>query len=146
MTDTTMMMGQFVVDPSASSSPGPGAAQRFEAMLHAPAGAGIDTAPAGADVYTVQAPAPSSGAMRPVEMPHHVMSLGNDLSAQMRAALEKPGSAQAIDTERFPELAAMQAISADTRHFMLLSTQIEFVSKSAEVSEKGLQTLYKQQG
>jgi uncharacterized protein (DUF1501 family) len=137
MTDLTMMTGQFVADVSAQSIPQPGAGQRFDALMNAPAGA---------DVYTAQALAPGSDALRPVEMPHELLSWGNELSSQMRAALAKPSDVQAIDTERFPELAAMQSISMETRHFMLLSTQIEFVSKSAEVSEKGLQTLYKQQG
>ncbi len=137
MTDMTMMTGHFVADPSASTMPKPDAAHRFEAMLNAPSGA---------DVYTAQLPPPSSDALRPVQMPQEVLNVGNNLSSQMRTALEKPSNSPPIDTERFPELAVMQAISMDTRHFMLLTTQIEFVSKSVEVSEKGLQTLYKQQG
>jgi hypothetical protein len=141
MTDLTSMAGQFLVQPgSNASTPQLNPTQRFEALLNMPSGA---------DVYVDKAQtqaASSNDAMRPVQMPQEVFAFGNDLSSQMRAALEKPSLTQTIDTERFPELAVAQAISADTRQFMLLDMQIHFVSKSAEVSEKSLQTLYKQQG
>jgi hypothetical protein len=140
MTDPTMMAGQFALDPKAMPAPSvaaPGAPQRFEAMLDAPAGA---------ELYIAPIKTPATEATRAAQMPQPLFQFGKELSAQMRATLDKPVAGQAIDTERFPELAMAQAISSEMRQFMLLDMQVHFASKSAEVSEKGLQTLYKQQG
>jgi hypothetical protein len=144
MTDLTVMAAQIGVDPAATSgasAPGlgqsPGAPQRFEAMLDRPLNA---------DVYTAPVKPQASSATRPAQMPQQLFQFGKELSAQMRATFEKSAVEQSIDTQRFPELAVAQAISSEMRQFMLLDMQIHFLGKSAEISEKGLQTLYKQQG
>lgn len=140
MNDLTMMAAQAGVDPAAVSgaaTPAAGASQRFEAMLDRPVNA---------DVYTAPVKAPVTEATRPAQMPQQLFQFGKELSAQMRATFEKSAVEQSINTQRFPELAVAQAISSEMRQFMLLDMQIHFLSKSAEISEKGLQTLYKQQG
>jgi hypothetical protein len=144
MTDLTALAAQIAPNPSttpapAAPAPAPGASQRFEALLDRPVNAN-------ADVYTAPAKAPATEATRPAQMPQQLFQYGKELSAQMRATFEKSAVEQSIDTERFPELAVAQAISSEMRQFMLLDMQIHFLSKSAEMSEKGLQTLYKQQG
>jgi hypothetical protein len=142
MTDLTELAAQIAPNPSttpAPAAPAPGASQRFEALLDRPVNAN-------ADVYTAPAKAPATEATRPAQMPQQLFQYGKELSAQMRATFEKSAVEQSIDTERFPELAVAQAISSEMRQFMLLDMQIHFLSKSAEMSEKGLQTLYKQQG
>jgi hypothetical protein len=140
MTDLTVIAAQLGQNPAATSgatTPAAGAPQRFEAMLDRPLNA---------DLYTAPVKAPVTEATRPAQMPQQLFQFGKELSTQMRATLEKSAVERSIDIERFPELAVVQAISLEMRQFMLLDVQIHFLSKSAEVSEKGLQTLYKQQG
>jgi hypothetical protein len=141
MTDLTLIAAPTELNPASGAAiPAPGAPQRFEAMLDRPANT------ANADVYAAPAKVPVTDGTRPAQMPQELFQFGKELSAQMRATFEKSAVEQSIDTERFPELAVAQAISSEMRQFMLLDMQIHFLSKSAEISEKGLQTLYKQQG
>ncbi len=139
MTDMTLIAQQLGADPQLHSIPKPEAAQRFESLLDAPAKT---------DVYTTHpaGPAPTD-ALRPVQLPPEVAKVGNDLSAQMRDLTDKfPKWEKVIDTETYPELAIQLHMSMEMRKFMMLDTQIHFVSKAVEISDKGLQTLYKQQG
>lgn len=139
MTDMTLVAQQLGIDPQLHSIPKPDAAQRFEALLDAPAKT---------DVYTTRSNATAqTDALRPVQLPPEVAKAGSDLSGQLRDLTDKfPKWEQVIDTETYPELAIQLHMSLEMRKFMLLDTQIHFVSKAVEISDKGLQTLYKQQG
>jgi hypothetical protein len=149
MTDTMALMGEFIVQGAVQpqGAPAAGAAQRFDALMSAPAqsaGPAASHAPRH-DTYVERVP-DSAPVSRPALMPQSFFEAGNDLSNRMRATFEKSAFTQPVDAERFPEVAIMQNISLQTREFMLLDMQIHFASKSVEIADKGLQTLYKQQG
>jgi hypothetical protein len=138
-TDLTLVAPQLAADPQIHSMPKPEAAQRFEALLDKPAPT---------DVYSTHIPAAArTDALRPVQLPPEVAKAGNDLSTQLRELTDRfPKWEKVIDTETYPELAVQLHMQMEMRKFMMLDTQIHFVSKAVEISDKGLQTLYKQQG
>jgi hypothetical protein len=140
MTDMTIAALQLAADQQIHSIPKPDAAQQFEALLDKPAHT---------DVYSSRAaaPTPQTDSLRPVQLPPEVAKAGNDLSSQLREMTDRfPKWEKAIDTETYPELAVQLHMQMEMRKFMMLDTQIHFVSKAVEISDKGLQTLYKQQG
>jgi hypothetical protein len=139
MTDMTIAAQQLAADQQIHSIPKPDAAQQFEALMDKPAQT---------DVYSSRAAAsPETDALRPVQLPSEVAKAGNDLSSQLREMTDRlPKWEQAVDTETYPELAVQLHLQMEMRQFMMLDTQIHFVSKAVEISDKSLQTLYKQQG
>jgi hypothetical protein len=139
MTDITTAAQHLAADQQIHSIPKPDAAQQFEALLDKPAPS---------DAYTTRtAAAPQTDALRPVQLPPEVAKAGNDLSSQLREMTDRvPKWEKAIDTETYPELAVQLHLQMEMRKFMMLDTQIHFVSKAVEISDKSLQTLYKQQG
>ena len=151
--------GQFLVPQGPAAA---GAAQRFESLMNATApGQGAATGPGqsptgaerhervgaigqGADRYIDAVPRVLQASDKGVSLPKVITTMGKELGEQMRASVER--SRVAADTVADPDLAAAHKAIAEIKEFGMLTLQFNYVGKMVELTEKDLQTLYKQQG